>query len=526
MAEDNKIIIITSCYNHEKYVAEAIESVLNQTYSYFDFYIVNDGSEDNSAAVIEKYLYDERLHFINLKKNTGAAGAFEILNNIVRKSDAKYIAGISTDDKWEAEKLEKQIAFLEEHDEFKACFTWDKIIYEESTSAWGLGEDYSNQKNRDRFRWFQYFCFNGNRLNAVSALILKDTYVELGGWDWRFRQLQDFGLWLKLCTKYPFYIMPERLTLYRRHDKNLSSANALNVTIRDFNEQYYLFRQLFTDMDELFFTKSFKNKMLYANANGKDELLAEKISMLLQQDKPYQIWKQIGMDMYYDNYDNKTVMRILEEKYSLDIKKFHKLAGRVGIFTQFLKLEDVDETNEYQVNQVSRMLDLIDNQGLSVEMLKSFYLHTLEEIRQIALTMESGRYIYQRIRDKIWSIQDEEEIKSVCVICGEDIDEENILEIKEKFDVPVEVTVCPKKESMFGKLKETIKEDFTIFDRKEHRIRTLFECGRCPQIVIFAGCLSADYEVEELLYSVTLYSKIYTTEKMEKMSVYRDVRIV
>ena len=102
-----KISVVMSVYNEEKYLPEAIESILNQTFEDFEFIIVNDGSTDRSLEIIQSY-DDDRIVLIN-QENTGLAKA---LNNGIAISKSDFIARIDADDIAMPERLEKQLAFL------------------------------------------------------------------------------------------------------------------------------------------------------------------------------------------------------------------------------------------------------------------------------------------------------------------------------------------------------------------------------------------------------------------------------
>lgn len=105
------ISIITPMYNAEKYVGLTIESVLEQTYKNWEMIIVNDGSKDSSAKIVENYVQkDSRIKLIN-QTNAGSATA---RNNALRNAQGQYICFLDADDLWDAVFLEKQINFLKE----------------------------------------------------------------------------------------------------------------------------------------------------------------------------------------------------------------------------------------------------------------------------------------------------------------------------------------------------------------------------------------------------------------------------
>ncbi|MBA3705095.1 MAG: glycosyltransferase [Bacteroidetes bacterium] len=103
-----KISVVMSAYNAENYLEEAIESILAQTFSDFEFIIINDGSTDNTAEILSRYR-DKRIKVID-QKNTGLAVA---LNNGIKISTTNYIARMDADDVCLSDRLEKQFDFLE-----------------------------------------------------------------------------------------------------------------------------------------------------------------------------------------------------------------------------------------------------------------------------------------------------------------------------------------------------------------------------------------------------------------------------
>lgn len=103
------VSIVTPCYNGAKYIAETIESVLSQTYQNWEMIIVDDGSRDNSAEIVNRFT-DSRIIYV-YQDNAGSAAA---RNNGIRRADGQYIALLDADDLWHSDFLEKQIAFMRE----------------------------------------------------------------------------------------------------------------------------------------------------------------------------------------------------------------------------------------------------------------------------------------------------------------------------------------------------------------------------------------------------------------------------
>lgn len=118
------VSIITPCYNGAKYIKETIDSVLAQTYPDWEMYIIDDGSKDDSASIVEEYeKKDDRIHLLR-QKNAGSAAA---RNNGIRHAKGQYIALLDADDLWKPEFLKTQTAFIKEHDTACVFCSYNRI---------------------------------------------------------------------------------------------------------------------------------------------------------------------------------------------------------------------------------------------------------------------------------------------------------------------------------------------------------------------------------------------------------------
>ena len=108
--QEDLVSIITPLYNGERFVAQTIESVLAQTYPHWEMIIINDGSKDNSEAIVQKYTeQDARIQLVS-QPNAGSAAA---RNNGIRRASGRYIALLDADDLWEPFFLESQLNLMQ-----------------------------------------------------------------------------------------------------------------------------------------------------------------------------------------------------------------------------------------------------------------------------------------------------------------------------------------------------------------------------------------------------------------------------
>ena len=218
------VSVILTSYNHAAYVATAIESVFNQTFTDFELLIVDDGSTDNSREIIKSF-DDERIKFFLYEENRGPVIA---IREAVTSARGKYIAVHHSDDSWASNKLERQVAFLDANPNYAACFTWVEFIDEQGNvrelEEGDYYKDLFDQGNRSRAAWLNYFFHNGNCLCHPSAMIRRDDYHPLtvnGFW-----QLPDYLMWVRLCFHADIFIIPERLTQFRLRRKRQENTSA------------------------------------------------------------------------------------------------------------------------------------------------------------------------------------------------------------------------------------------------------------------------------------------------------------
>jgi glycosyltransferase involved in cell wall biosynthesis len=322
-----RVCIITLCYNHEKYVGEAIKSVLAQTCGDYELHVIDDGSTDKSPDVIKSFLGDGRVFYHGLNKNTGTLGAKRLYLSLAEASKARYIANLDSDDMWKPEKLEKQLKALEEHPECRASFTWDEVLHEEGAGPWPLPDNYAALENRSRHEWFHFYFVWGNRMVTSSMLMEREAFVEFGGFIPEYRKLGDLYLWMLFTTKYPFWLVPERLTVYRRHGANDSSPG--ETAIQLYNEEYLLTRRLLAEMDAGFFKEAFAGMLRFADIDDPLVLAAEQIMVLLACNRFG--YDQLAIELYMANAGKSGFPELMDERYGITPQRLSGLLKNCGL---------------------------------------------------------------------------------------------------------------------------------------------------------------------------------------------------
>jgi glycosyltransferase involved in cell wall biosynthesis len=395
-----KVSVVLSSYNHAKYVAETIESVLSQTYQDFEFIITDDGSSDETVEVIKKFA-DPRIKLFCFSNNQGACVA---MNNCIKEAKCEYIAVINSDDAWMPDKLEKQVNFLDRHPENGAVFGYAQFIDDEGNDL-GYAHHYNRlfiQPNRTRFEWLRHFFESGNCLCHPSVLIRKQCYNEVGFYDERFAQLPDFDFWIRLCMKYDIFIMPENLVKFRlcQSQGNASGntpKNSSRVTLESAQIlKNYLRAEVFEDLVNIFpLTENISELGLSRKIKEVDRDIAPFfIAMLASRDNRHG-HKYFCFDVLYQMYSNKEIAQKLRDQYSFDFSNLVSLAWDQDIFgivaleqvqSQLCQNQGQMEQSEAQLHQTQAELANAQAQQhqteVVLEQLRSQLHQTQQELEQ------------------------------------------------------------------------------------------------------------------------------------------------
>ena len=206
-----EISVIMSVYNGEKYLGEAIESILNQTFTDFEFIIVNDGSTDNSLEIIKSY-DDERIKVTNNEKNIGLTKS---LNKALKVARGEYIARQDADDVSMPNRFEEQMKYLEKYPE-AALLGTSVYLIDEYGEIMGKRIALANPGNEP---------FKTNQFSHGSVVFKKEIIDKLGGYNELFRYVQDYELWLRIAKYYEMRNLTQILYKLRSHDENVGFTN-------------------------------------------------------------------------------------------------------------------------------------------------------------------------------------------------------------------------------------------------------------------------------------------------------------
>ncbi len=208
MIDRGLVSIVMPSYNTAKYITETIESVLNQTYPFWELIIVDDCSTDDTDRVVKPYLENERVRYLKNNYNSGAAVS---RNYALREAKGKWIAFLDSDDVWLPEKLEKQIEFMLTNN-YHFSYTNYEEIDEESKP---LNVFVTGPKKITKQGMFNY-CWMGCLTVMYDAEVVGVIQIE------DIKKNNDYAMWLKVCRKAKCYLLNEQLAKYRKRSCSIS----------------------------------------------------------------------------------------------------------------------------------------------------------------------------------------------------------------------------------------------------------------------------------------------------------------
>ncbi len=279
-----KVTVLMTLYNDEKYLKEAIESILNQTYKNFEFLIILEaGSTDNSLNIIKSYK-DRRIRLVINEEKLGFA---ESLNKGIRLARGKYIARMDADDISLPKRLEYQVKFMDKHENIVMCGTNMKMI---------------NDKNEVKFKKKHFKSKEEIRLDIFFSTVFahptvmfrRKKIIENNLFYSTDFKAEDYELWSRIVRKFDTCNIQKYLVLYRVHSNNSVFKFRNEIRISDLVLQNRLLKEI-----DIFYELS-------TPLNVKSKSLKEKKDKI-----------KIIREIINKNKDikNKYIINVLEEKF-------------------------------------------------------------------------------------------------------------------------------------------------------------------------------------------------------------------
>ena len=213
------VSVIMPAYNAERFIGKTLDSVLDQTYRNIEVLVVDDGSQDQTAEIVDSICDKDHRILLLHQTQSGVAAA---RNAAIQKAKGQFIAPIDADDIWHPQNLEKQVqCMLDSEPSVGLIYAWSAVIDEQGKLT---GDFRVSPIEGDVYETLLGHNFIGN---ASACLIRRDCLNEVGYYNTQFFQqhaqgCEDWDLYLRIAENYKFRVVPEFLIGYRRVKSSMS----------------------------------------------------------------------------------------------------------------------------------------------------------------------------------------------------------------------------------------------------------------------------------------------------------------
>ena len=297
-ASTPQVSILMPVYNAKNYLKESIESILNQTFSNFEFIIIDDASNDGSLVIID--FYKQRDSRIKVFSNPCNLGIIDNLNKGIQNISTDYIARMDADDIAFPDRIEQQIKFLEENPNISVLGTNmiqidhnSKIIKPIILSSESL-----------LIKWNLFFW---NPIAHPTVMIRSSLIEDIGGYNKNFLHIEDYELWLRASEKYDFYNLNKVLLYYRVHSTNISVSFE--------NEQIESFKSL---------SKNYISKLIDEEVDSSVVNMIQFRASYYNSQLSYHLLQKI-----YEHFITKNNLTIKQDQHLIIKDMYNKLLGIV-----------------------------------------------------------------------------------------------------------------------------------------------------------------------------------------------------
>ena len=223
------VSVVIPTYNSGRFIAQAIQSVLDQSYARYEVIVIDDGSTDETKDVLREF--DGRIRYL-YQANRGPSAA---RNAGIRLARGEYICFLDADDIWTPNKLEVQLTFMEQHPDIGLVFSDEEEISAEGDICQSLlaqsrfHSDLVSQKPlQDAFRKLLI----ENRIPTSTVMVRKACFAKAGLFDESLRVVEDRDMWLRIAANFGIACLPLILGKKREHEGNISTNSELTLRSR------------------------------------------------------------------------------------------------------------------------------------------------------------------------------------------------------------------------------------------------------------------------------------------------------
>jgi glycosyltransferase involved in cell wall biosynthesis len=253
-----KVSVLMPVYNGAKYIAEAIDSIIAQTFSDWELIVYDDGSTDNTEEIVRTYS-DGRIKCFKNAENKGITPTRILL---IDKAESEYISFLDCDDVATPCKLQKQIDFLEENDNYAVCGSWGIMIDETGRTLKKINLATDNEALRCNLLFSSQFI--------QSSVVIRKSVLKDEIYNTDFPVAEDYDLWCRLSgIGYKLHNIPQYLVKYRWHGSNISETRqeSIHVCTKAIFRRELIKLAIYADDDELNIHLALRDKSVQDTSN-------------------------------------------------------------------------------------------------------------------------------------------------------------------------------------------------------------------------------------------------------------------
>ena len=354
MSENKLVSVCINAYNSEKYIAETLKSVCEQTYKNLQIIVVDDASTDSTAEIVKSF-NDPRIELYTLAQNGHISNAN---NETYRRVRGEYMVHADSDDVLCPDLIEKTVGYLEAHPECGATFCWLSLIDQDGNSLHiDHIENVFKVDAKTQADFVRIFFDSLNHLLHTGATIRKSVIDEIGFHNLAHCYLHDFDYWTRIILKYPIHIFEECLVRYRlnfstEHNSHLDEERK---NAHDIEFLRIIYRMIDNCPDELFL-EAFSDRLILSGPHTHEETELEKAFLL--QDGLKSIFmsdnKILSIIKFAELFQDEKYVALAKEKFNFTVKDFYKLQTNETLYNRIKA-----DTKQHEFNL--QIIDLNQN---------------------------------------------------------------------------------------------------------------------------------------------------------------------
>jgi glycosyltransferase involved in cell wall biosynthesis len=316
-------------YNHEKFIAAAIRSILGQTFSDLELVIVDDGSTDDTPRVIATF-DDPRI--VSIRQSNG--GPSVATNRALAACRGQYVALMTGDDIAAPHRIQAQ---LEEYQRGQPRMLFSDCDFIDDDGQSLNGNHYAanafDTTLRTRAQMLRRF-FDNNFINSVTGFTETHLFHEIGRYDPALYQLQDFQMWIDWVKKYPIEFIREPLLHYRirGNNDNLSAPTRAACTLHE-NEFFLIMRTFFEGASDDLFREAFRAELRRPDLATPLAAKCEQAFLFLHSPRPE--LRLIGMERFRTIFQNADAAAFLEREFHFPLTKFREFLKAFDLMDRY-----------------------------------------------------------------------------------------------------------------------------------------------------------------------------------------------